>query len=147
MRYTHTQTAPLYLILVVVAITQAVIGSTMLRAAPAAAVALWSAGAIVIALAFCFKELTVRDEGDHLLIHFGPIPLFRKRIAYAEITEVEAGRSSVLDGWGIHYGPGGWIWNLWGLDCVIVRMGRKTLRVGTDDAAGLTGFVRGKIGR
>ena len=62
-----------------------------------------------------FGSLTIRDEGQWLALRFGPLPLIHKRICYAEITDVEAGRSRILDGWGIHYFPGrGWTYNIWG---------------------------------
>ena len=47
----------------------------------------------------------------------------------------------------IHCIPGrGWTYNLWGFDCVVVRQGNKTTRVGTDDVAGLLAFLRTKVG-
>jgi hypothetical protein len=59
---------------------------------------------------------------------------------------VEAGRSTVLDGWGINYMPGkGWIYNLSGFDCVVVHLGQKNIRVGTDDMEGLVRFLKGKV--
>ena len=89
--------------------------------------------------------LPVSDLADHLYVHFGPLALFRKRIAYSQITHVEPGRSSVIDGWGIHYVPGrGWTWNLWGFDCVVLTLGDRTLRIGTDDVRGLTEFLQAK---
>ena len=103
---------------------------------------------LLLALAFriVFSFMVVRDEGTHLAINFGPIPLIRRRIAYAEITSVEPGRSSLIDGWGDHWLPGrGRIYNLWGFDCVKLQMGKKTLRIGSDDVAGLVGFLKQTI--
>ena len=53
-------------------------------------------------LASAFHQLTVEDQGDHLAIRFGPLPLFRRKVRYAEIEKVEVGRTLILDGWGIH---------------------------------------------
>ena len=54
-----------------------------------------------------------------LALRFGPLPVLRKTFRYADITGVEIGRTSVIDGWGIHYMPGrGWTYNLWGFNCV-----------------------------
>jgi hypothetical protein len=51
----------------------------------------------------------------------------------------------ILDGWGIHMSiRGGWVWNLWGRDCVVVHLKKGTLRIGTDDAANLEVFLQGK---
>ncbi|HBO43207.1 MAG TPA: hypothetical protein DD670_04590 [Planctomycetaceae bacterium] len=50
------------------------------------------------------------NEGDQLAVHFGPFPLFRKRIRYDDLLEVKKGRTTLLDGWGIHRNPwSGWI--------------------------------------
>ena len=146
MQYENTQTAPLYLLLVG-------IGIFMLFAAwliPELVVQLilFVSGGIMLLLAFCFQRLTVRDECDQLLISFGPLSLFRKRIHYSDIETVEQGRTTILDGWGIHMSPsGGWTWNLWGFDCVDVyyNKGRK-VRIGTDDPARLTAFLQQRVG-
>jgi len=103
--------------------------------------------AVLVFFAFSFKFLRVHDDGDCLAIRFGPLPVFRRRIPYSQITGVEAGGSGFIDGWGIHYMPGrGLTYNLWGFDCVIVRLGAKTVRIGTDDVDGLVAFLRSKIG-
>ena len=88
-----------------------------------------------------------RGRGDRLAIRFGPVPLFRRTMRYADIEKVEVGRTRILDGWGIHYSiRGGWVWNLWARDCVVVHLKKGTLRIGTDDAENLARFLEGKIG-
>lgn len=71
-----------------------------------------------------------------LAIRFGLVPFFRRTIRYADIESVEVGRTTILDGWGIHSSVrGGWVWNLWARDCVVVHFNNGgTLRIGTDDA-------------
>jgi len=97
-------------------------------------------------LSFCFRTLTVRDGGDALQIRFGPIPLFQRRVPYALIDAVRPGRSTLMDGWGVHWAPGrGWTWNLWGRDCVECSCAGKTLRIGSDDCAELTRFLSGLL--
>ena len=57
------------------------------------------------------------------------------------------GRTSILDGWGMDYVPGhGWTYNVWGFGCVKLTLGRKIIRVGTDDAEGLAKVIREKNG-
>ena len=89
------------------------------------------------------------DGGDHLQISFGPIPLFRRKLLYSRLEKVEQSRSRFLDGWGIHLcSHGGWVWNLWGFDCVdIDSWGGKKFRLGTDDPEGLAAFLESKIPR
>jgi hypothetical protein len=75
------------------------------------------------------------------------LPVFRKRIRYLDITLVQPGHISMIDGWGIHYLPGrGWTYSLWGFDCVKLTLGRKVIRMGSDDVENLVEFLRGKVG-
>ena len=145
MRYEHTQKAPLYLLLAITA-------SGMLVAAwsipePAVQLSVAAGGGLMAILALAFCQLTVRDEGDALLVCFGPLPLFWRRVRYAEIERAEQARSSWLDGWGIHMSPGGgWTWNLWGFDCVDVYLARgRKLRIGTNDPLALAAFLKQQI--
>jgi hypothetical protein len=107
---------------------------------------------LVIAIIFgicsqVFGSLTVRDEGESLLLHFGPLPVIRRRIRYADITGVEVGRTGIIDGWGMHYFPGrGWTYNIWGFDCAKLTLGRKVIRIGSDDAENLARFLRDATG-
>jgi len=143
--YSHKQQAPLCLILYASALAcfvlVLVIGDT-----PGIYIG-GSVGLLIALLAPAFHHLTVQDQGDVLAIRFGLIPLFRRTVRYAEIGSVEIGRTTILDGWGIHLSlRGGWVWNLWGRDCVVVRFKHGgTLRVGTDDAETLAAFVRTRI--
>jgi hypothetical protein len=116
---------------------------------PVLSIALPSLAALFLALSFMFSHLTVRDESEKLVIEFGPLHLFRKRVAYADINEVLTMQSGIIDGWGIHYMPGrGWIWNISGFDCVMLKLkDNRQLRIGTDDPAGLCAFLRTKIQR
>ncbi len=42
---------------------------------------------------------------------------------------------------------GGWVWNLWGRDCVVLQLRKSILRVGTDDAENLTAFLNQTISK
>lgn len=147
MDYRHTQVGPLGWML-------ALLAAGMGGAAWAvwdrsfAGVVLACAAALVALLAACFWKLTVEDRGESLAVRFGPLPLFGTRIRYDAMTDVEAGRSSLIDGWGIHYVPGrGWTFNLWGRGCAVIRRGRSVVRVGTDDVEGLVEFLRGALAK
>lgn len=147
MQYHHTQTAPLYLL--VLALSVVFFGVAWSLPELVLQVVLSIAGALMFLIAISFRELTVSDEGSELLICFGPLPVFRRRLKFAEIEKVEQAKSTILDGWGIHMSPsGGWVWNLWGYDCVDVwyRGGRK-IRIGTDDMVGLAQLLDEKAGQ
>lgn len=145
--YRHTQRAPLCLLIYALAIAFLVLAWT-LRGEPVVGVALPPVGLLMLGLAASFHHLTVADEGDRLAIRFGPLPLFKRSIRYEEINSAEAGRTAWYEGWGIHISlRGGWVWNLSGWDCVVLRHRRGTLRIGTDDAENLARFVAGRIGQ
>ena len=40
---------------------------------------------------------------------------------------------------------GGWVWNLWGRNCVVLRLRKGILRVGTDDAVNLVEFLNARL--
>lgn len=141
--YRHTQTAPLGLILLGSGFVCFALGWVVEE--PGNLVAL-PVGAVLAFVGLCFHHLTVADEGEALAIRFGPLPLFRRRVRYADMTKVETGRTLLLDGWGIHYSVrGGWVWNLWGRDCVVVHLRHSVLRIGSDDAPGLARFLQDRI--
>ena len=145
--YFHTQRAPLCLIVYGAAVAM-LVGAWRAQAERPAALLLFGTGLVMALLASAFHHLAVVDEGDRLAIRFGPLPLFRRTVRYADIVKVEIGRTLLLDGWGIHYSMrGGWVWNLWGRDCVVVHLRKGVLRIGTDDASNLAGFLEGKIAR
>ena len=104
-------------------------------------------GVFMLVLAASFHHLTVEDQVDRLSVSFGPVALFRRSIQYDDIISAEIGRTTILDGWGIHMSlRGGWAWNLWGRDCVVIHF--KTggvLRIGTDDAENLARVLRSKV--
>ena len=146
MRYEHTQTAPLYIILAASCAGMLVAAWTIpvlpLR------IMFCVIGGLMVLLTLSFRQLTVSDQRDHLLVQFGPLPLFRRRVKYADIGSVQRSRTSFLDGWGIHISPsGGWTWNLWGFDCVDVHFKKGwRLRIGTDDPDGLEAFLQETLG-
>ncbi len=113
--------------------------------APAVFFAFLAVGTLFVIIAFSFRQLRIRDEGERLAIRFGPLPLFWKRFAYADLASVDRDKTRWIDGWGIHWIPlRGWTYNLWGFCCVrlTLRDGR-TIRLGTDDPEGLVEFLRG----
>jgi hypothetical protein len=143
--YEHTQRAPLHWLLYPPAIFLLAVAWTSRHQTFAALVI---AGVVILLLlaAFMFQRLTVRDEGDGLGIRFGPIPAFGTRIPYSAISSIQKGRSSVIDGWGIHWIPGrGTTYNLWGFGCAVLVVNRRVVRVGSDDVDGLIEFLKTKV--
>jgi hypothetical protein len=146
--YRHTQKGPWLLVLYAVAVPLLALALWLHQqpnVPPFAVTILAVTGGILVAVGLCFYQLSVADEGDRLAVRFGPVPLFQKRIRYADIVAAEVGRTTLLDGWGIHWSfQGGWVWNIWGWDCVVVRHGGTTF-IGTNDAENLAAFLRSKM--
>jgi hypothetical protein len=141
--YCHTQKAPVFLLLLGIGMLMLVLAW---QTPTPPGWLLIGIGVLFLFLGLSFAQLTVEDEGDDLSVHFGPLPVFRKRIAYSDIKAVERSRSSALDGWGIHYIPGrGWTYNLWGFDCVKLQVDGRVIRIGSNDADGLAAFLQEKI--
>lgn len=142
--YYHRQHGPWGLHLYAAGVTFLAV-AWLLRAEATVPVAFAAGGITVLLVGTAFHHLTVSDGGDHLAVRFGPLPLFRNRIPYDRIESAEVGRTLLLDGWGIHLSVrGGWVWNIWGRACVVIRHG-PTTRVGTDDAENLARFLNSKI--
>lgn len=143
--YRHTQRAPLCLLLYAIGLMFLVLG-WFLHNEPAIQSIFPVVGSLILILAASFHYLIVEDEGDRLSVSFGPVQLFRRTIPYANIVSVEIGRTTLLDGWGIHMSfRGGWVWNLWGRDCVVLRLRKGILRVGTDDPDQLVAFLNARL--
>ena len=147
MHYNHTQYGHFHWLLLFPAGAMLVVAWWLSRPEPPAALVLTAVAAVLVLTSLMFGRLTIRDEGQWLALRYGPLPVLRKRIRYTDITDAQPDRSSIIDGWGIHWCPGrGWTYNLWGFDCVRLTLGRRTIRVGTDDPQGLAVFLRAKLG-
>ena len=145
MDYQHTQKAPLRWLLQLPIIALLAF-AWVCRSEPALVLILASVAVLLFLASLSFGYLTVRDEDDKLAVRYGPMPLFRTHVAYASISSAERGRSSILDGWGIHWFPGrGFTYNLWGFDCVQLVVRGKTVRVGSDDVDNLVDFLNSRI--
>ena len=140
--YKHVQHAPLCLLLYVLAVVFLVLG-LILKSEPPIPWLFPPISLLLLILAASFHHLTVEDQVDRLSVSFGPIRLFRRSIRYDDIISAEVGLTTLLDGWGIHMSlRGGWVWNIWGRDCVVLRLRKGILRIGTDDAVNLAAFLR-----
>ncbi len=142
--YRHTQHGPWFVILYPLSVLFILL-AIFLQDFPPRYVFL-PVGILLSILATGVQYLMIEDGGDHLWIHFGPLPLFQLRIRYSDILSVQAGRSNFLDGWGIHWSlRGGWIWNIWGWNCVVIRLRKRVFFLGTNDAECLLKLLNKKV--
>ena len=66
-------------------------------------------------------------------------------LTYVFIPAFALFTSGLMDGWGIHWNPKhGWIYNIWGYDCVKIMRGEKAVRIGTNDLPGLLALLTEK---
>ena len=136
MRYAHTQRGRFTWILLGIGVVELSVAFVVKPAGPQ--LLLGASGLLFLFLSQCFANLTVRDDGERMLIAFGPLRFVRRGIRYDDVVSFRRARSRIIDGWGIHWSPThGWIWNIDGRDCVEVLLRGGRFRVGTDDPGGL----------
>ena len=135
-RYDHTQFGTVLLVCFVVVIATAATVYAVLPPDTSRA-GLYFTTAFLAAMWLLFGWLSVRIADDALEVTFG-IGLVRKRIPLASITKVEVVRNKWWWGFGIRATPTGWMYNVSGLDAVLLHLDNdKKFRLGTDDADGL----------
>jgi hypothetical protein len=84
-----------------------------------------------------FPTLTAVVRGETLSCFFG-LGLIRRQIPVRDILSVSVVRNPWRYGWGLRSIPGGWLWNVSGVDAVELRLrDGKRFRIGTDEASQL----------
>jgi hypothetical protein len=92
-----------------------------------------------------FASLNVLGYETYLEIRFG-IGLVRKKFAFKDIQSCKKVRNSPVYGFGIRLIPGGWLYNVSGLDAVELQMKNgKKYRIGTDVPDELLRFLQHEI--
>ncbi|MFO0783510.1 MAG: hypothetical protein U0636_07485 [Phycisphaerales bacterium] len=143
--YRHTQRGPIGWVLFVIALAVAV-GAIVGAMPTEVRVLLALLSALFVFLSACFQTLTIHDEAAALHVSFGPLSVFQTRIRYSEILKAELATTDLLDGIGIHYiFTRGWVWNLWGRNCIRLETRGGVIRVGTDDPENLLRCVQSRV--
>lgn len=103
------------------------------------------AGLLVITL-WLFSSLTVEVDHDQLRLWFGP-GFIHRTFPVHEIDRCQVVRNRWYYGWGIRLTPGGWLFNVSGLDAVqlTMRSGRR-YRIGTDEPRRLLAAIHVALG-
>ena len=115
----------------------AIAGSMAVVLAVIAAWAAWApallAAAILAGLGWLFHSLTIEIADGELRWWFGP-GWIRKRVPLATVASAKVVRTSLLEGWGIHYSRFGWLYNVSGFDAVAVTLNNgKRFCLGSDE--------------
>ena len=102
--------------------------------------------AILASLIVIFGWLTVEVDDEKVSCSFG-FGWPRKRIPLDDIASVEIVRNKWWYGFGIRLTPSGWMFNIQGLDAVMVeRKSGKKFRIGTDEPAELAEAIESALG-
>jgi hypothetical protein len=133
--YEHTQTGWL----IRIGFLALVVGLLALAAWPDVGQARTPPGVLVasvgVAALVCWiwGSLTVRIQDGELRIRFG-LGWPRRTVSLSDIAAVEITRTSFINGWGVRWTRRGWLYNVSGLDAVLVKLASgRSLLIGTDE--------------
>jgi hypothetical protein len=146
MEYKHTQTGYLFIPVVVWMIGMtALIASFADDEAGAALLIMALTSAVVLVVVFWFSRLTVRVSGSEVRVGFGP-GWPRRVFGSYEVVGFRAVRNKWYFGWGVRKIPGGWMYNVWGLDAVELELASgKKFRIGTNEPDELIAALRAHL--
>jgi hypothetical protein len=107
----------------------------------------WITGASIVVGLLLFATLTVTVTGDGVEAAFG-IGLVRKRLMFGDVESFVPVRNSWMHGFGIHYFPGGVVYNAYGFSAVEFKMTTaRYVRIGTAEPAALVAVIEQATGR
>ena len=111
-------------------------------AAPWTIVALY--GTLAVAFA-TFYRLRVTVDPDRIRAVFG-IGLIRKEIPVADVLRADVVRTRVWWGYGIHWTPSGWLYNVAGRHAVRLEVrGGRAVMIGTDEPEALKAAIEARL--
>jgi len=100
--------------------------------------------AVVVML---FGALTVEVNDVAIRLRFG-LGLIRKAFSLTDVASCQVVRNRWWWGWGIRLIPGGWLYNVSGLDAVeLVLKNGKKFRIGTDEPHVLNDFIQARLNK
>ncbi|WP_157288494.1 hypothetical protein [Uliginosibacterium gangwonense] len=128
--YTHTQRGKVIVIAMLLPMFVSFWGAFTI---PSQHNTLLVVGSVAAVIAGLFSSLTVRVSDRFLHWQFG-FGLIRKRVVLAQIQHYEIVRTTIIDGWGIHYTRRGWLYNVSGFDAIAFTLkDDKRFLLGSDD--------------
>jgi hypothetical protein len=88
-----------------------------------------------------YATLTVEVDSTEVRARFG-IGLIRKAIPLAEIVRCDVVRTPTWWGWGMHWTPSGWLYNVSGREAVRLEMtSQRPVMIGSDEAERLKAAI------
>jgi len=93
--------------------------------------------ALIVGAFALFGWLVVEVNANTIDVRFG-VGLIGRRFDVADVRRCERIRTRVWWGWGMHWTPSGWLYNVSGRDAVRVEfVSQRAAMIGTDDADAL----------
>ena len=143
MTYRHTQVGWAVIVASALGFGLALVVTLSLSASTLAAVP-WLVVALFLLLAFglaAYVTLTVEVDAERVLARFG-IGLIRKSIPLTDIARCEVVRTPSWWGWGMHWTPSGWLYNVSGRAAVRIEMrSQRPVMIGSDEAERLKAAI------
>jgi len=110
-------------------------------------VPMWIVSGTLLMSLLLFSTLTVTVTSDGVEAAFG-LGLIRKRVMVGDIVSFVPVRNRWVHGWGIHWFPGGVVWNASGFSAVEFKLANgRLVRIGTAEPDALTRAVGEAYGR
>ena len=92
-----------------------------------------------------YATLTVDDDAENVRVRFG-IGLIRKSIPLSDIARCEIVRTPSWWGWGMHWTPSGWLYNVSGRAAVRLEMvSQRPVMIGSDEAERLKAAIDAQL--
>jgi hypothetical protein len=118
------------------------LSAATLAAAPWLVVALF--GLLALGL-LAYATLTVEVGAECVLVRFG-IGIIRKSIPLADIVRCDVVRTPTWWGWGMHWTPSGWLYNVSGRAAVRLEMtSQRPVMIGSDEAERLKAAIDARL--
>ncbi len=139
-RYSHTQKIPDKLM------TLGSLAGVALALTPPGLVARVALLGVLGAAGAMIRSLTVEVDAEAVRLRFGN-GLVKKSFPLKEISSASPVRTTLLQGWGIHWIGSGWLYNIYGLDAVLITLRNGgCVTIGTDEPAALAAAINERLG-
>lgn len=92
-----------------------------------------------------FATLCVEVDAREVRVRFG-VGLVRKTVPIADIVRADIVRTRIWWGWGLHWTPAGWLYNVAGRGAVRLELRReRAIMIGSDEADRLKAAIDARI--
>ncbi|HEY9716777.1 MAG TPA: hypothetical protein V6C69_04890 [Trichormus sp.] len=139
MSYAHTQSVP-----PAVLTAGGALGFIASKVIPNPLIRIASLGVLALA-GTTFRSLTIEVDTDRVRLLFGD-GLLEKDVKLADVESVKQTRTNAWQGWGVHWIGNGWLYNVYGLAAVELKLkDGKVVVIGTDEPTELTEAINEQL--